>query len=209
LKILIVDDHKILRQGLKEILSHLPDITLIDEAENGNEAISKAACSDYDLILLDISMPDSSGLEVLQTIVKKYPEQKVLILSMHAHEQYALRALKTGAYGYLTKDTASEELMIAVKKISSGVKYISPAIAENIAKYIGNDFTKPLHENLSEREFEIMLKIAAGKTLQDISAELFISGKTVSTYKSRLMTKMGMKKKSEIVHYCNQQGLLS
>jgi two-component system, NarL family, invasion response regulator UvrY len=197
------------RQGLIEILSHLPEITLIDEAENGNEAIARVACSEYDLILLDISMPDSSGLEVLQTIVKKHPEQKVLILSMHAHQQYALRALKTGAHGYLTKDTASEELMIAIKKITSGVKYISPGIAENIAKYIGNEFTKPLHENLSEREFQIMLKIAAGKTLQDISAELFISGKTVSTYKSRLMTKMGMKKKSEIVQYCNQQGLLS
>jgi two-component system invasion response regulator UvrY len=209
MKILITDDHKIVRQGLREILSHLPGITLIDEAENGNSAIAKVALSDYDLILLDISMPDSSGLEVLQTIVRKHPEQKVLILSMHTHEQYALRALKTGAYGYLTKDTASEELMIAIKKITSGGKYISPAIAENIAKYVGNDFTKPLHENLSEREFEIMLKIAAGKTLQDISAELFISGKTVSTYKSRLMTKMGMKKKSEIVQYCNQQGLLA
>jgi DNA-binding NarL/FixJ family response regulator len=197
------------REGLKEILGHIPDITLIDEAENGNAAIAKVALSDYDLILLDISMPDSSGLEVLNTIVRKHPEQKVLILSMHAHEQYALRALKTGAYGYLTKDTASEELMIAIKKITSGGKYISPSIAENIAKYIGNDFTKPLHENLSEREFEIMLKISAGKTLQDISAELFISEKTVSTYKSRLMTKMGMKKISEIVQYCNQQGLLS
>jgi two-component system, NarL family, invasion response regulator UvrY len=208
-KILITEDHKIVREGLKEILNHFTDITSVDEAKNGGEAISKAAGTGFDLILLDISLPDISGLEVLATVMKKNTSQKILMLSMHSMEQYALRALKLGASGYLTKDTASEELIIAIRKIISGGKYISPDLAEKIAKYIGNEDSKPLHENLSDREFEIMCKIAAGKSLKEISAELLISVKTVFTYKSRLMTKMGLKQNFEIVQYCTQNGLLS
>jgi len=208
LKILITDDHKIVREGLKEILLHLPEISVIEEAKNGDEALAMISKEDFDLILLDISLPDISGLEVLQSIKRKHPLQKVLMLSMYTQEHYALRTLKMGASGYLTKDTASEELIEAVRKIAAGGKYISSSMAENIAHRIENDYSKPLHETLSGREFEIMLMITAGKPLREIGSELFISGKTVSTYRSRIMRKMGMKKNSELIQYCMKNGLL-
>ena len=208
MKILITDDHKIVREGLKEILLHLPEISVIEEAKNGDEALAMISKEDFDLILLDISLPDISGLEVLQSIKRKHPLQKVLMLSMYTQEHYALRTLKMGASGYLTKDTASEELIEAVRKIAAGGKYISSSMAENIAHRIENDYSKPLHETLSGREFEIMLMIAAGKPLREIGSELFISGKTVSTYRSRIMRKMEMKKNSELIQYCMKNGLL-
>jgi len=208
LKILITDDHKIVREGLKEILLHLPEISVIEEAKNGDEALAMISKEDFDLILLDISLPDISGLEVLQSIKRKHPLQRVLMLSMYTQEHYALRALKMGASGYLTKDTASEELIEAVRKIAAGGKYISSSMAENIAHRIENDYSKPLHETLSEREFGIMLMIAAGKPLREIGNELFISGKTVSTYRSRIMRKMEMKKNSELIQYCMKNGLV-
>lgn len=208
MKILITDDHKIVREGLKEILLHLPEISVIEEAKNGDEALAMISKEDFDLILLDISLPDISGLEVLQSIKRKHPLQKVLMLSMYTQEHYALRTLKMGASGYLTKDTASEELIEAVRKIAAGGKYISSSMAENIAHRIENDYSKPLHETLSGREFEIMLMITAGKPLREIGSELFISGKTVSTYRSRIMRKMGMKKNSELIQYCMKNGLL-
>lgn len=208
MKILITDDHKIVREGLKEILLHLPEISVIEEAKNGDEALAMISKEDFDLILLDISLPDISGLEVLQSIKRKHPQQRVLMLSMYTQEHYALRTLKMGASGYLTKDTASEELIEAVRKIAAGGKYISSSMAENIAHRIENDYSKPLHETLSGREFEIMLMIAAGKPLREIGSELFISGKTVSTYRSRIMRKMGMKKNSELIQYCIRNGLV-
>jgi len=208
LKILITDDHKIVREGLKEILLHLPEISVIEEAKNGDEALAMISKEDFDLILLDISLPDISGLEVLQSIKRKHPLQRVLMLSMYTQEHYALRTLKMGASGYLTKDTASEELIEAVRKIAAGGKYISSSMAENIAHRIENDYSKPLHETLSGREFGIMLMIAAGKPLREIGNELFISGKTVSTYRSRIMRKMEMKKNSELIQYCMKNGLV-
>lgn len=208
MKILITDDHKIVREGLKEILLHLPEISVIEEAKNGDEALAMISKEDFDLILLDISLPDISGLEVLQSIKRKHPLQRVLMLSMYTQEHYALRTLKMGASGYLTKDTASEELIEAVRKIAAGGKYISSSMAENIAHRIENDYSKPLHETLSEREFGIMLMIAAGKPLREIGNELFISGKTVSTYRSRIMRKMEMKKNSELIQYCMKNGLV-
>lgn len=208
MKILITDDHKIVRDGLKEILKQVPEIEAITEANDGEEALAHFHRTEFDLILLDISLPDMTGLEVLQTIKKKKPFQKVLILSMHPQEQYALRALKLGASGYLTKSTAAEELITAIKKINSGGKYISNSLAESIALHLDKDFTKPLHESLSSREFEIMIKIAAGKPLQEIGNELCISGKTVSTYRTRIMEKMGMKKNAELIQYCIRNGLV-
>jgi two-component system invasion response regulator UvrY len=150
LKILITDDHKIVRDGLKEILRHVPElVATIEEANDGKEALTLISKTEYDLILLDISLPDMTGLEVLQAIIQKMPEQKVLVLSMHPQEQYALRALKLGASGYLTKSTAAEELIAAIKKISTGGKYISSSLAENIALHLDKDFSKPLHDSLS------------------------------------------------------------
>ena len=208
MKILITDDHKIVREGLREILNKIPEITSIDEAQNGKETLAMANEKDFDLILLDISLPDTSGIEILKLLKKKHPSLNILMLSMHSQEQYAIRALNSGASGYLTKDTASEELIIATKKILAGGKYISASLAENIANHLVNSTSKPLHEKLSEREFEIMIRIAKGKSLQDIGDELFISAKTVSTYRARVMNKMGMKKNAEITQYCIRNGLI-
>ncbi len=208
LKILITDDHKIVRDGLKEILKQVSDIDSVIEANDGREALDHVHSADFDLVLLDISLPDMTGLEVLQAIIKKRPGQKVLVLSMHPQEQYALRALKLGASGYLTKSTAAEELIAAVKKINAGGKYISSSLAESIALHLDKDFSKPLHDSLSTREFEILIKIATGKPLQEIGNELCISGKTVSTYRSRIMEKMGLTKNAELIQYCIRNGLV-
>src|ERR1035437_9949305 len=194
MKILVCDDHKIVRDGLRQILQQLHGVSLIEEAQDGNEALILLKGNVFDIVLVDISLPGRSGLEVLQSVKTKWPSTNVLMLSMHPQEQYAIRAIKLGASGYLTKDTASEELLTAVKKISSGGKYISQSFAESLASYLDKDTIRQKHEILSDREFEIMIKIANGRSLQDIGNELFISIKTVSTYRSRIMGKMNMNK---------------
>jgi two-component system invasion response regulator UvrY len=208
MKILICDDHKIVREGLRQILLQLEGVTLISEASDGNEAFIILKSDVFDVVLLDISLPDKSGLEVLQTIKAKWPAINVLILSMLPQEQYAMRALKLGASGYLTKDTASEELLQAVNKVSAGGKYISQSLAENIAVYLEKDSIKQKHEELSEREFEIMVKLANGKSLQEIGNELFISVKTVSTYRTRIMEKMELSKNADLTRYCIGKNLI-
>lgn len=208
MKILICDDHKIVREGLKQILQQFPGVSCIDEAKDGNEAINITKGKSFDVVLLDISLPDKNGLEVLQIIKRRSPLTNVLMLSMHSQEQYAIRALKLGASGYLTKDTASEELFLAVKKISDGGKYISQSLAESLASSLDNDNDKPKHEVLSSREFEIMLKIAKGESLMAIGNDLFISIKTVSTYRTRIMEKMQMSKNADITMYCLKSGLI-
>jgi two-component system, NarL family, invasion response regulator UvrY len=208
MKILICDDHKIVREGLRQILQQLEGVTLISEASDGNEALIILKSDIFDVVLLDISLPDKSGLEVLQSIKTKWPAINVLILSMLPQEQYAMRALKLGASGYLTKDTASEELLLAVNKVSAGGKYISQSLAENIALYLEKDSSKQKHEELSEREFEIMVKLANGKSLQEIGNELFISVKTVSTYRSRIMEKMELTKNADLTRYCIGKNLI-
>lgn len=208
MKILICDDHKIVREGLRQILLQLEGVTLISEASDGNEALIILKSDVFDVVLLDISLPDKSGLEVLQSIKAKWPSINVLILSMLPQEQYAMRALKLGASGYLTKDTASEELLLAVNKVSAGGKYISQSLAENIALYLEKDSIKQKHEELSEREFEIMVKLANGKSLQEIGNELFISVKTVSTYRTRIMEKMELNKNADLTRYCIGKNLI-
>jgi two-component system, NarL family, invasion response regulator UvrY len=208
MKILICDDHKIVREGLRQILLQLGGVTLISEASDGNEALIILKSDIFDVVLLDISLPDKSGLEVLQSIKSKWPSINVLILSMLPQEQYAMRALKLGASGYLTKDTASEELLLAVNKVSAGGKYISQSLAENIAVYLEKDSIKQKHEELSEREFEIMVKLANGKSLQEIGNELFISVKTVSTYRTRIMDKMELNKNADLTRYCIGKNLI-
>ncbi|NTW31727.1 MAG: response regulator transcription factor [Bacteroidetes bacterium] len=208
MKILICDDHKIVRDGLRQILQQLDGVTLIEEAADGNEALNLLKKDQFDILLLDISLPDKSGLEVLQSVKAKWPETNVLMLSMHPQEQYAIRALKLGASGYLTKDTASEELLMAVKKVSDGEKYISHSLAENLALHFDKDTIKQKHEMLSGREFEIMIQLANGKSLQEIGNELFISNKTVSTYRSRIMEKMEFNKNTELTRYCMENNLI-
>jgi DNA-binding NarL/FixJ family response regulator len=208
MKILICDDHKIVREGLREILQQISGVSLIKEAKDANEALLMLKTDVFDVLLLDISLPDKSGLEVLKLVKEKWPSTNVLMLSMFPQEQYAIRALKLGASGYLTKNTASGELLIAVKSVSEGGKYISQALAESLALNLDKDIVRQKHENLSEREFEIMIRLANGKSLQDIGNELFISVKTVSTYRSRLMVKMELTKNTELTKYCIENNLI-
>ena len=207
MKILICDDHKIVRIGLKQILQQLYGVSFIDEAGDGDEAIRQLKNNDFNIVLLDISLPGKNGLEVLQIIKSKWPSVSVLILSMYPQEQYAIRALKLGASGYLTKETAYEELLIAVKRISEGGKYISPSLAENLALFLDKDSVEKKHDLLSKREFEIMIKLANGKALNDIGNELLISIKTVSTYRTRIMEKMELTKNAELTKYCMENKL--
>jgi len=208
MKVLICDDHKIVRDGLRQILEQLHGVTLISEAGDGNEALNLLKNNIFDILLLDISLPDKSGLEVLQIVKERWPSVNVLMLSMLPQEQYAIRALKLKASGYLTKNTASEELLIAVKKVSEGGKYISNSLAESLAGHLDKDTTRQKHELLSSREFEIMIKLANGKSLQEIGDELFISNKTVSTYRSRFMEKMKLFKNTDLTRYCMENHLI-
>ncbi len=208
MKILICDDHTIVREGIRQIILQLEEETFIAEAGNGNEAYFHLKKEVFDIVLLDISLPDRSGLEVLQSIKSKWPATNVLVLSMHPQEQYAIRALKLGASGYLTKDTASEELLVAVKRVSEGGKYISHALAENLAFRLTSDNYHQKHDILSGREFEIMIKLANGKSLLEIGNELFISNKTISTYRSRIMEKMKFSKNAELTRYCMENKLI-
>ena len=208
MRILICDDHKIVREGLRQILSQMKEVSLIREAGNGNEALSLLKTETFNIVLLDVSLPDRNGLEVLQIIKEKWPSTNVLMLSMHPQEQYAIRALSHGASGYLTKDTASEELMLAVKNVSEGRKYISQSLAEDLAQHLGKDHIRVKHENLSSREFEIMIRLVNGMSLLEIGNELFISSKTVSTYRSRILQKMEFTKNTELTRYCIENKLI-
>lgn len=202
MKIIICDDHKIVRDGLKQLLLQLNGVTLIEEAGDSDEALLLLMNETFDILLLDISLPGRSGLEVLQLVKAKWPLTNVLMLSMLPQEQYAIRALKLGASGYLTKDTASEELLLAIRRVSAGGKYISQSLAESLVIHIEKDVNQQKHEILSAREFEIMIHLANGKSLLEIGNELFISNKTVSTYRSRIMEKMELSKNIELTRYC-------
>ena len=208
MKILICDDHNIVRAGLSQIFLQLKGTTIIEEAGTGNEAIELLKNNVFDLVLLDISLPDLNGLEVLQTIKLKWPTTNVLMLSMRPQEQYALRALKLGASGYLTKDTASEELLLAVKTVAEGGKYFTREVSKYIVVQLDNDQPQEKHDILSAREFEIMIKLANGKSLQDIGIDLFISNKTVSTYRTRIMEKMKLTNNAELTKYSMENDLI-
>jgi len=208
MKILICDDHQIVRDGIKQILQQLEGLPLISEASSGDEAMSLMGIDSFDMVLLDISLPDKSGLDILQTIKAKWPLTNVLMLSMHPQEQYAFRSLKLGASGYLTKDTASEELLVAAKKVSEGGKYISNALAENMAGHMDKSLSQQKHEMLSGREFDIMISLANGKSLQGIGKALCISDKTVSTYRSRILDKMELNKNVDLTRYCIENGFI-
>ena len=208
MNILICDDHKIICEGLRRILQQMPGIALIQEASSAKELFAILNTTLCDVILLDISLPDKSGLDIIESIKTKYPTVKILMLSIHSQEHYAIRSLKLGASGYLTKSCGSEELLTAIKKIYNGGKYISQSIAESIVAHFDINFTQEKHEILSRREFEIMLKLVNGKTLVEIGSELSISNKTVSTYRCRIMEKMGYTKNTELTRYCIENKLI-
>jgi two-component system invasion response regulator UvrY len=209
IKILIADDHTVVREGLKQIVAETSDMVVSDEASNGHEVLNKALSSDYDVIVLDITMPGIHGLDVLKQIKSQRPALPVLVLSMHPEEQYAVRVIKAGAAGYLTKESASEELITAIRKVSSGRKYITSSLAEKIASDLETDAEKLPHEFLSDREYQVMCMIAEGKTVKEIADELYLSVKTISTYRSRILEKTGMKTNAELTRYALQNSLIT
>lgn len=208
IKILIADDHAIIREGLKQIISGTPDMAVVAEASNGEDVLEKVSANKYDVILLDISMPGRSGLDILRQLKIEKPKLPIMMLSVHPEEQYAVRALRAGASGYLTKESAPDELIAAIRKISQGRKYVSSSLAEKLAYELGIDVKKLRHEVLSDREFQVMCMFASGKTVKEIAAELSISIPTIRTYRIRILEKMKMKNIAEIIHYAVKQGLV-
>jgi DNA-binding NarL/FixJ family response regulator len=208
IRVFIADDHAIVREGLKQILAESPDMIVAGEAENGLDAIRlfrKARCH---VMLLDISMPDRNGIDVLKQVKKEHPEMAVLMLSMHREDQYAIRSLKAGAAGYLTKQSAPRELVVAIRQVAAGQKYVSAALAQALAAQVGEDHEAPPHESLSDREFQTLTMIASGKTVGQIAGELSLSVKTISEYRSRLLVKMKLKNSAELTHYAIRNGLV-
>ena len=207
-KILIVDDHEVVREGIKKILDEQPGAATFGEASTAPEVIRLVREQDWDVVVLDLSVGDRGGLEVLKELKQIRPRLPVLILSMHSEEQYARRAFKAGAAGYITKGSSREELVKAINKVIEGGLYISPALAERLAIDLGSDTEHAPHEALSDREFEVMRLIASGKTVGEIAGMLNLSDSTISTYRARVLEKMGMKNNAELTHYAIQNKLV-
>lgn len=201
IRIIIVDDHTVVRRGLKQILSEESDMSVVGEAFNAQEMLSLVRKQQCDVIVADISMPGRSGLDVLKELKQDRPKLPVLVLSMHPEDQYAVRALKLGASGYMTKESAPEELVKAIRKVVSGGRYVSPSLAEKLALDLAVDTDRSPHETLSEREHQVFTMIARGKTVKEIADELALSVKTISTYRTRILEKMAMKNNAELIHY--------
>lgn len=208
IRILIADDHSIVRRGLRQILMEGFPTAHIEEIENAEEMIKKITNAEWDVVISDLSMPGRSGLDALQQVKQIQPKLPVLILSIHPEEQYALRVLKAGAAGYLSKDLAPDELVIAVNRVLGGKKYITPGVAEKLASVFDADSSRQPHEILSDREFTVLKLLAAGSSVSEIAESMFLSVTTVSTYRSRIMTKMGLKNNAELTLYCKEFDLL-
>lgn len=208
IKILIADDHAIVREGLKQIVAEEKDMIVSGEAENASSLMNLLEKDSWSIVVLDINMPGKSGLEALKDIKHLYPNLPVLILSMFSEDQYGLRAIKAGASGYLKKVSAPTELVVAIRKIVSGRKYINPDLAEKLAENLGSDKQNILHEKLSDREYQIMCSIALGKTAEEIAEELSLSINTIYTYRNRILEKMSMKSNVELTQYAIQYKLI-
>jgi DNA-binding NarL/FixJ family response regulator len=208
IRILIVDDHAILRRGLKEILMSELEGAVCGEAENAEQVLAQIQCQDWDVVILDVTMPGRSGLDVLKDLKALQPKLPVLVLSMHPEDQYGKRVLKAGASGYLNKDSAPEELIKAILKVRTGGHYVSPALAERLAVDLSENAGRPVHEILSDREFEVLRMIASGKTVSQISENLHLSVTTVSTYRARILEKLNMTTTAELIHYALQNHLV-
>jgi two-component system invasion response regulator UvrY len=208
IRILIADDHTIVREGLKQIISDVTGMEVAGEATNGHEVLDKIKDGGFDVVLLDLSMPGKSGLETLKEIRIVGQSLPVLILTMHPEEQYAVRVLKAGASGYLTKESAPDELITAIRKVTKGGKYISPSLAERLAYNLEIDNNRPVHETLSDREYQVFCKIASGNRISEIADEMSLSVKTISTYRSRILEKMGMKSNAELTYYAIKNQLV-
>lgn len=208
IRALIADDHTVVLKGLKQILSDTADIVVAAEATTGQQVLDIVRTRPIDVVILDIAMPDGNGLDVLRNLKRDKPSLPVVVLSMHSEEQYGVLVLKAGAAGYLTKESAPDQLIAAIRKVISGGKYISPALAEKLAFDLEADPDVPLHERLSTREYQVLGLIAIGKTVGEIAEHLGLSAKTISTYRSRILEKMKMQKNAELTHYAVRQGLV-
>ena len=207
-RVLVADDHPLLRSGLKQVLEHEPDLQLGGEAEDSEEALRRVQEEPWDLVILDLSMPGRGGLEVLREIRQLRPSLPVLVLSMHAEDQFAVRAIKAGASGYVSKINGTAEVVRAIRRVLTGKKYVSATLAETLANALDGGNDRPAHEILSDREFQVLCKIASGKTVSQIAAEVSLSVKTISTYRSRVLEKMNMRNNAEITRYAIQKGLV-
>jgi len=209
IRILIADDHPIVRRGLKQILAEEPDFSVVGEAQDGAGVRALLLEQPCDVLVLDINMPGSSGLEMLQEITESQPNLPVLIMSIHPEEQFGVRALRAGAAGYLTKETAPEELVNAIRKVHAGGKYVSPSLSEKLVSAIQTDSDRPPHELLSNREYEILCLLASGRTVSQIAEQLILSVKTVSTYRTRILEKMNLHTNAELIHYALSRQLVT
>lgn len=207
IKIIIADDHPLFRRGLKHALEETDDIEVACEADNGDELLSLIKGDKFDMVLLDVAMPGKSGLDLLKQLKSEYPKLLILVLSVYPEEQYAVRFIKAGASGYLTKESASERLVEAIRKVADGGKYASQTITEKLA-FDFSDSEKPLHETLSDREYQVFGMISVGKSLTEIGKELSLSVKTISTHRTRILEKMKMKKNAELIRYAITQNLI-
>lgn len=208
IKILIADDHTMFREGLKSVFAAEESFVVVGEASNGGEALDMASSTQPDVVLLDVSMPGRGGLETAQDLKKRNPAVRILMLSAHPEDHYAIRCLKGGADGYMTKDKAADELIQAIQRIRMGGKYVSAALAEQMAFSLQSDLDRPLHETLSDREYQVLRMIAGGQTVSEIATELCLSVKTVSTYRARILQKMKLRNNAEIMQYCMKEDLV-
>ena len=208
MRVLIVDDHAIVRRGLRELLSDEFHGAAFGEASDARQALEQLRKKQWDVALLDINLPGKSGLDLLKELKAEWPKLPVLVLSAHPEDQFAVRALKAGAGGYMTKESAPEELAKAIRKVLAGGRYVSSALAEKLALGVKKDPTRTPHETLSDREYEVMSRIASGKTITEIAEELSLSAKTISTYRTRILEKLSVKNSAEIVLYAVRNGLV-
>jgi two-component system, NarL family, invasion response regulator UvrY len=208
IRLLVADDHAIVRRGLRQIVADAPDLSVAGEAATADEVLARVEERSWDAVILDLSLPGGNGLDLLAEVKRRRPDLPVLILTVHSEDQYAVRALRAGAAGYLTKESAPELLVEAVRKVVRGGKYVSPAVAERLAFNLGKDADRPPHETLSDREYQVLRMVASGKTVSEVAEALSLSVKTVSTYRTRILEKMGMKTNAELTHYAIKNGLV-
>ena len=208
IRVLVADDHPVVRVGLREILSQQRDIAVLGEAGTGADVLKLVAQKAWDVIVLDVTLPDRSGLDVLKEIKRERPKLPVLILTIASEDQYAVRALRSGASGYLTKESAPEELVQAVRKVVAGGRYVSPKLAERLAVMIDRDAEQPPHDQLSEREFQVFRLLASGRAVSQVAEELHLSVKTVSTYRARVLEKMNLRTNAELTVYAVRNHLV-
>jgi len=208
IRIVIADDHAIVREGLKQVLAAAPDISIVGEAQNGHEVLQRVRETEFEMLLLDMSMPGRSGIELIKQVHAEKPRLRILVLSMHQEEQYAVRAIRAGASGYLTKESAPERLVSAILKVAGGGAFVTPEVAEQLALEAMPRSDGPPHGRLSDREFQIFLALASGKSVTDIAKELKLSVKTVSTHKARVMDKMSLANPAELVRYALHHRLI-